>query len=146
MRLKKMRCLTIQTLNNPKTKNLRVMVKQILLKRKNLQKPQQKKTTQAGGNWWHRCWSWFQFYQVVIWERTCHSRKDFHRSKWASPYAKPLNSQPFDYFCLFSPIFFYPCFATHTNTKAEAESKKKDGHVCDWQPTTAAVVKRWHDA
>jgi Transposase IS4 len=55
----------------------------------------------------------------------------------------PDRANPFDYFCLFIPIFFYTRFANYTNKKAELESNKKDGHVHDWQPTSAAEIRAW---
>jgi hypothetical protein len=55
----------------------------------------------------------------------------------------PFRGVPFDYFCLFIPLFFYTRIAEYTNIKAEIEAEKKDGkvHVRDWTLWIALLLK-----
>ena len=54
----------------------------------------------------------------------------------------PNRANPFDFFCLLIPIYFYTRFANYTNKKAELESTKTDGHVHDWEPNSAVKSER----
>lgn len=53
----------------------------------------------------------------------------------------PDTAIPWDYFCLFIPIYWWTKIALFTNTKANMESDKKDGHVRDFYPTCAGEIK-----
>lgn len=55
----------------------------------------------------------------------------------------PASAVPFQYFCLFIPLYFYDKIATYTNAKAGIESVKKEGKVRDWKPTCGAEIKAW---
>jgi hypothetical protein len=46
---------------------------------------------------------------------------------------------PFEYFCLFIPIFYWERWAKYTNDKAEREPKQPR----DWKKTTGAEIKAW---
>jgi hypothetical protein len=50
---------------------------------------------------------------------------------------------PYDYFCLFIPVFFWVRFAQYTNAKAEMVHDEQDGHMREWYKTCAAEIKAW---
>jgi hypothetical protein len=56
----------------------------------------------------------------------------------------PENAMPWEYFCLYIPIFFWSKWALYTNLKAEQEmGKSKEKTPRYWSPTGAAELKAW---
>lgn len=53
------------------------------------------------------------------------------------------NSQPFQFFCLFIPIFFWERWAQYTNQKAEMETDNGRPKARKWTPVCAAEIKAW---
>jgi hypothetical protein len=59
-------------------------------------------------------------------------------------HALPVASAtPFEYFCLFIPIFYWDRWATYTNEKADIEMNKTPGKGRKWEYTSAAELKAW---
>ena len=52
-------------------------------------------------------------------------------------------ANPFDFFCLFIPIYFHTRFANYTNKKDKLESTRKHAHVQDCEPSSAAKIRAW---
>ena len=50
---------------------------------------------------------------------------------------------PFDYFCLFIPIYFWIRFAQYTNSKAGMVHAEQAGKARTWSPTCGAEIKAW---
>jgi hypothetical protein len=55
----------------------------------------------------------------------------------------PETSTPFDYFCLFLPVYLWTNFAIYTNTKAAMDAEKKGGKCRQWKDTCGAEIKAW---
>ena len=55
----------------------------------------------------------------------------------------PDTAIPYDYFCLFVPVYFWARWATYTNAKAEIERAKIDKKGRPWTPTCGAELKAW---
>lgn len=55
----------------------------------------------------------------------------------------PENAVPFDYFCLYIPIYFWSLWAQYTNAKAAMERGKSSKKGRLWEETTAAELKAW---
>jgi hypothetical protein len=54
------------------------------------------------------------------------------------------SATPFEYFCLFIPIFYWDRWAKYTNEKADMEMKKEPNHGSRrWNPICAAELKAW---
>jgi Transposase IS4 len=67
---------------------------------------------------------------------------DFLGKSGPSHTLNPSVATPFDYFCLFIPIFFWERWAIYTNKKA-AECKPADKSSRKWVDTCAAELKAW---
>ena len=54
------------------------------------------------------------------------------------------SATPFEYFCLFVPIFYWDRWAKYTNEKAAIEMDKQPaGHGRRWECTSAVELKAW---
>ena len=58
-----------------------------------------------------------------------------------TPTLSPETSLPFDYFCLFIPIYFWTKIAFYTNSKAEMTKEAQDGHARVWVDSCGAEIK-----
>jgi Transposase IS4 len=56
----------------------------------------------------------------------------------------PAGALPFDYFCLFIPMYMWERWASYTNSKAQMEiGNKKTKTIRFWKETSAAELKAW---
>lgn len=56
----------------------------------------------------------------------------------------PVSATPYQYFCLFIPVYLWSNWVTYTNKKAEMnEENKKEGSRSYWTPLCAAELKAW---
>ena len=55
----------------------------------------------------------------------------------------PDSAVPYEYFCLFIPVYFWSRWAQYTNSKAEIERGKSNKKGRPWTPTCAAELKAW---
>lgn len=55
----------------------------------------------------------------------------------------PENAVPFEYFCLFIPIYFWSLWAQYTNTKASLEKAAGTSKGRSWGKTSSAELKAW---
>jgi hypothetical protein len=58
----------------------------------------------------------------------------------------PEHALPFEYFCLFIPIWFWPKIAIYTNKKAHMVEQEQDGLIRNWYATCGAEIKAWFAA
>lgn len=58
----------------------------------------------------------------------------------------PETAVPFDYFCLFIPMYMWCRIASYTNKKAAMASEEQDGKIRAWSPTCGAEIKAWYAA
>jgi hypothetical protein len=71
------------------------------------------------------------------------SEKPFQGCSGPKHGLSPETATPFDYFCLFIPIYFWARFAQYTNTKAEMTKDEQDGQIRTWYNTCGAEIKAW---
>jgi hypothetical protein len=71
-------------------------------------------------------------------------RQDFIGASGPRCHIIPEKGLPYDYFCLFIPVWIWTRIATYTNEKANmSQETDAPAHARPWHPTSAAEIKAW---